>query len=182
MVCGHTNEGVVKSKPCKYLLLQQLAKIPIQRSRSQVAEKTDAWVGIAPYLPRGRVGFPRGQVRQRFIIRGNAVGELGRQPASRVRRQLRQGGLVDGGTCEFRIIARRRVSESELSLCQSISAECRGEGLTHRTEFEDGVLGDRVSALKRGDPIVKEVMLSTDGYCHRKAGNIVLFNEGCEGA
>src|SRR5690606_21962851 len=91
-------------------------------------------------------------------------------------------GLVDGGTCEFRIIARRRVSESELSLCQSISAECRGEGLTHRTEFEDGVLGDRVSALKRGDPIVKEVMLSTDGYCHRKAGNIVLFNEGCEGA
>src|SRR5690554_468265 len=182
MACGHTNEGVVKSKPCKYLLLQQVAKIPVQRSRSQVAEKTDAWVGIAPYLPRDRVGFPRGQVRQGFIIRGNAVGELERQPASRVRRQMRQGGLVDGRSGKFGNIARRRVREGELSLCQGISAECRGESLTHRTEFENGVLGHRNSTLKRGDTIVEEVMLPTDGYCHSEAGNIMLFNEGRDGA
>ncbi|MNN50133.1 hypothetical protein D3C81_1647060 [compost metagenome] len=105
----HLDEGVRQAQLRQQLLLHHFSKRGVQASGRQVAEQTQARVGVQP-LGAGRVvGFPVTVVGEQGCRLVDLVGELQGQAASAVGAEVEQGDAIECRALQLRPVLAGRI-------------------------------------------------------------------------
>ncbi len=125
---------------------------------------------------------PLAIVSLHLLDRFHLIGELQGQAACAVGGELGHGDAIKGGALEPGRVPAHLVIELEAPLDHGVGAEGGGIGLADRTNLEQGLLADALTALPVGNAIVEVVGLAIFQYGNRHSRDPVLLEYGLNGA
>ena len=166
--------GLFEAQCREHLLLHEPFERLAQAARGEIAEQADARVGIEALAAR-RVGrLPLAVVvADLCLVLLHRVGELQRQAAGGIGREVEQADAVEAAALQCRPVLAGAVVETHLVLGQGIAGEGGGEGLAHRADLEQGLRRHPAAVLFRGQPIAEVMRFSFQADGYGQARNVI---------
>ena len=177
LVFRYAEVGVLHVERLEDVLGHECCEVAVHCACGDPAEGTDTHVRIGAHRAGGFRRLPRLEVLQDVVSAMNVVRHLKRHAAGRVRAEIDEFHVAEGGACKFGDKAAGLVGEREGTDALRIGGERRGECLADRTQFEKRVGRDGCVGLLVGHAVIEDVGMPVEDDADGHAGDLLSGHE-----